>query len=83
MKMDQTECSETLEFKLQTPGTNLEESIRRSKHGESLKSWKHIIGRTGIVSVLLENEAATLLVTLEANLRFIFRLPGLRHCVVC
>jgi hypothetical protein len=28
MKMEQTECSETLTFKLQTPGNNPEESIR-------------------------------------------------------
>jgi hypothetical protein len=27
MKMEQTECSETLAFKLQTPGKNPEESI--------------------------------------------------------
>jgi hypothetical protein len=38
MKMEQAECSETLAFKLQKPGNNPEESIRRSKHGESLKS---------------------------------------------
>jgi hypothetical protein len=38
MKMEQTEFSETLAFKLQTPGNNSEESIRHSKHGESLKS---------------------------------------------
>jgi hypothetical protein len=38
MKMEQTECSETLEFKLQTPGNNPEEIIRHSKHEESLKS---------------------------------------------
>jgi hypothetical protein len=38
MKMEQTECSETLAFKLQTPGNHPEESIRHSEHGESLKS---------------------------------------------
>jgi hypothetical protein len=38
MKMEQTECSETLAFKLQTPGNNPEESIRHSKHKKSLKS---------------------------------------------
>jgi hypothetical protein len=38
MKMEQTVCSETLAFKLQTPGNNPEEGIRHSKHGESLKS---------------------------------------------
>jgi hypothetical protein len=35
MKMEQTECSETLAFTLQTPGNNAEESIRNSKRGES------------------------------------------------
>jgi hypothetical protein len=38
MKMERTECSETLAFKLQTPGNNPKENIRRSKHDESLKS---------------------------------------------
>jgi hypothetical protein len=40
MKMEQTECSETLEFKLQTLGNNTQENIRHSKHSESLKSNK-------------------------------------------
>jgi hypothetical protein len=40
MKMEQTECSETLAFKLQMPGNNPEESIQHSKQGESLKSRK-------------------------------------------
>jgi hypothetical protein len=34
----QTECSETLAFKLQTPENNPEQSVQHSKHGESLKS---------------------------------------------
>jgi hypothetical protein len=42
MKMVQTECSETLAFKLQKPLNNSEESIRYSKHGESLKSRKSV-----------------------------------------
>jgi hypothetical protein len=37
MKMEQTESSETLTFKLQMPGNNPEESIRHSTPGESLK----------------------------------------------
>jgi hypothetical protein len=39
MKMEQTQCSETLAFKLQTPVNHPEERIRPSKHGESFKSW--------------------------------------------
>jgi len=38
MKMEQTECSETSAYKIQTPGKYPEESIKHSEHGESLKS---------------------------------------------
>jgi hypothetical protein len=38
MKMEETECSETLSFKLQTSVNHPEESIGHSEHGESLKS---------------------------------------------
>jgi len=36
--MEQTECSKTSAYKLQTPGNYLEESIQHSEHGKSLKS---------------------------------------------
>jgi hypothetical protein len=35
---DETECSETSAYKIQTPGNYPEESIQHSEHGESLKS---------------------------------------------
>jgi len=38
MKMEQTECSETSAYKIQTPGDYPEESIQHTEHGESLKS---------------------------------------------
>jgi len=38
MKMEQTECSETSAYKIQTPGDQPKECIQRSGHGESLKS---------------------------------------------
>jgi hypothetical protein len=38
MKMEQTECSETLAFKLPTPKNNPKENIRHLKYGGSLKS---------------------------------------------
>jgi hypothetical protein len=41
MKIEQTECSETLADKIQRPGSYPEESIQHSEHGESLKSRKH------------------------------------------
>jgi len=37
MKMEQTECSETSAYKIQTPGNYPEESIQHSEQGESLK----------------------------------------------
>jgi len=35
---DGTECSETLAYKMQTPGNYPEESVQHGEHGESLKS---------------------------------------------
>ena len=43
MKMEQTECSETLAYKIQTPGSYPEESIQHSEQGESFKSRKQHI----------------------------------------
>jgi len=37
-KIEQTECSEMLAYKIQTPGNYPEESIQHSEQGESLKS---------------------------------------------
>jgi len=38
MKMEQTECSETSAYEIQTPGYYPEESLQLSEHGEILKS---------------------------------------------
>ena len=38
MKMEQTECSETSAYEIQTPGNYPEESIQHSEHDEILKS---------------------------------------------
>jgi len=38
MKMEQKECSETSEYKIQTPGNYPEESIQHSEQGESMES---------------------------------------------
>jgi len=40
MKIEQTECSETSEYKIHTLGNLPKESIQHSGHGESLKSGK-------------------------------------------
>jgi len=38
MKVEQTECSATSAYKIQTPGNYPEENIQHTEHGESLKS---------------------------------------------
>ena len=38
LKMEQTECSETLAYKIQMPGNHPKERIQHSEHSESLKS---------------------------------------------
>ena len=38
MKMEQTECSETSAYKIQTPVNYPEKNIQPTEHGESLKS---------------------------------------------
>jgi hypothetical protein len=38
MKMEETECSETSEYNIQTPGNYPEEGIQHSERGEILKS---------------------------------------------
>jgi hypothetical protein len=45
MTMGRTERSETLPFKLQVPGNNPEESVRRSEHGERSKSHNYLFTR--------------------------------------
>jgi hypothetical protein len=48
MKMDQTVCSETSAYKIQTPGNYPEESIQRSEHGGSLKSRRCKLLKRGV-----------------------------------
>jgi len=38
MKMEETECSETSVYKIQTPGNYPEGNIQHTEHGESLES---------------------------------------------
>jgi len=40
MKMEQTECSETSAYKIQTPGYYPEKNIHHTEYGESFKSRK-------------------------------------------
>jgi len=41
--MEQTDCSETSAYKLQTPRNYPKESIQHTEHGESLKSRIHCL----------------------------------------
>ena len=50
MSLEQTECSEKLAYKIQTPGNNPEESIQHSQHGESLKSRKKMFNENRLSS---------------------------------
>jgi hypothetical protein len=47
MKTEQTECSETLAYKIQTPENYPEESIQHSEHSKSLKSIRIFIASAG------------------------------------
>jgi hypothetical protein len=53
MKMEQTECSETLAYKIHTPGNYPEESIQHSEHGKSLKSRIAYLCKTSVVGFLV------------------------------
>jgi len=44
MKMEQTECSETSAYQIQTPGNYPEENIQHTEHGESFKSRITLLG---------------------------------------
>jgi len=57
MKMEQTECSETLTHKVQTPGNYPEESIQHSEHGKSLKSRILVVVSEWVNSKSVSNEA--------------------------
>jgi len=49
MRMEQTECCETLAYEIQTSGNYPEESIQHSEHGESVKSRITILNLVDIV----------------------------------
>ena len=63
MKMEQTECSETSAYKLQTPGNYPKESIQHTEHGESLKSRKTCLF---VIEIRLKETV------LAASFRFIY-----------
>jgi hypothetical protein len=73
MKMEQTEHSESLAFKLQTPVNHPEESIQHSEHGDILKSRiDGICGeRTEIMLDVLKLRTSTLHLTATLGLTLI------------
>jgi hypothetical protein len=64
MKMEQTECSETLAYKIQTPGNYPEVSIQQSEHGESLKSCKLSFGK--VQKLLMSKQVVNIVYTVIA-----------------
>jgi len=55
IKIEQTECSETLAYKFQTPENYPEESIKHSEHSESLKSSIYFVFNIKHLRVILQN----------------------------
>jgi len=58
MNSEHTVCSETSEYKIQTPGNYQEESIKHSERGENLKSRKHVlvhkqVKRVDLISIFI------------------------------
>jgi hypothetical protein len=43
IKLEQTECSETSIYKIQTPGNYPEENIQHAEHDEILKSRSNVV----------------------------------------
>jgi hypothetical protein len=51
VKMEQTQRSETLAFKLLSPGNHPKDSLQHSEYGERLKSCKCHVAQTNYVTV--------------------------------
>jgi hypothetical protein len=58
MKMEQTECSETSAYKIQTPTNYPEESIQHSEQDEILKSRIVIMSVCEVVYGITDSEAS-------------------------
>ena len=54
MKMEQTECSETSTYKIQTPGQYPEESIQHSEHSKSLESVAACFARSMAIHTAIQ-----------------------------
>jgi hypothetical protein len=79
MKMEQTECSEMLAFKLWTLMNHPAESIQHSENGTSLKSRKkHALKRSAIT---LKLRTPLLWLTSEVALKLAH--AGFRETTVC
>jgi hypothetical protein len=78
MKMEQTECSETSAYKIQTQGNYPEESIQHLEHGENLKSRCYFSKQQWSVDVY--NGEAVCLLWVRTNLYVFSRVNlCLRH----
>jgi len=67
MKMEQTECSETSAYTIQTPGNYPEENIQHTELGESLKS-RRILMMTGEGVMILKDAVVAYFKPLNAEI---------------
>jgi len=63
MKMEQTQCSETSAYKIQTPGNYPKESIQHTEHDESLKLRIHHFCLKRIIGIKLAYTSDLLFIT--------------------
>jgi len=87
MKMEQTECSETSAYTLQTPGNHPKERIQHSVHGESLKSRMFILFKKMDVGnsnlTILCQEGIILRVTIKFYIHYVLYYNILYYSGVC
>jgi hypothetical protein len=67
MKMEQTECSETSAYKIQTPGNYPEGNIQHTEHSESLKSKSSFCCESEYVNLLSTGLVFDLHVTMHLD----------------
>ena len=77
---DGTECSETSEYKFQTPGNHPKESIQHSVHGESLKSRLIFIFKFNFRPSLFNYTLHEALIYLSDTIKLQNLQHGIRSC---
>jgi hypothetical protein len=82
--MEQTECSETSAYKIQTPGNHPEASIQHLQHGESLKSGVYVSSLSVLVLFFLDDLPKILVsTTFSIMLLYFFEMNIKETEIVC